>query len=172
MRKFILGLAVAASALTAGAADFKFTYTVTPEPGEVTELNEINLNFPEFEWMDIYIHSYITLTRDGESIKITSDAAWETPDITIIPSTTQTETGTYVLNIPAGTIVGSDYDWNSYNSPEDITVTWTICTTGVEARLAEQEGETIVYNLQGVRIMDTENLPSGIYIINGKKVRK
>lgn len=170
MRKFILGIAVAVSALAAEASNF--TYTVTPEPGEVTELSEIKLNFPEFECMEIYYHSQIKLAYDGEAISIGMDAAWDTPDITITPRTELTDAGTYVLNIPAGSIVGYDNEWNEIPSPEDITLTWTISSTAVEMQFASPEEDIVVYNLQGVRIMDTENLPSGIYIINGKKVRK
>lgn len=60
---------------------------------------------------------------------------------------------------------------NFYNIEEDIT-------SSVNNVLVENEGRYTVFNLQGVCILDTydaeevESLPSGIYIINGRKVAK
>ena len=41
--------------------------------------------------------------------------------------------------------------------------------TGIE-KIEDVDGEIVVYNLQGNRILDIDNLERGIYIINGKKV--
>ena len=41
--------------------------------------------------------------------------------------------------------------------------------TGIED-MEDVDGEIVVYNLQGNRILDVDNLERGIYIVNGKKV--
>lgn len=41
--------------------------------------------------------------------------------------------------------------------------------TGIED-IEDVDGEIVVYNLQGNRILDVDNLERGIYIVNGKKV--
>ena len=53
---------------------------------------------------------------------------------------------------------------------EDITVT-ALFTANTGLENIEDSEEMIVYDLNGQRILDTENLKQGIYIINGKKVR-
>jgi hypothetical protein len=50
------------------------------------------------------------------------------------------------------------------------TITVSSVTSGINAIDADNLAEKVVYNLQGVKIANTENLPAGIYIINGKKV--
>ena len=52
---------------------------------------------------------------------------------------------------------------------EDITVT-AIFTANTGLEKIEESEEKIVYGLNGQRILDTENLKQGVYIINGKKV--
>ena len=52
---------------------------------------------------------------------------------------------------------------------EDITVT-AIFTANTGLEKIEESEEKIVYDLNGQRILDTENLKQGVYIINGKKV--
>ena len=42
-----------------------------------------------------------------------------------------------------------------------------VSVSSVTAKVAEPDGA--VYNLQGIRMVDTTNLPKGIYIKNGKK---
>ena len=42
-----------------------------------------------------------------------------------------------------------------------------VSVSSVTAKVAEPDGA--VYNLQGIRMTDTTNLPKGIYIKNGKK---
>ncbi len=43
-------------------------------------------------------------------------------------------------------------------------------TTGIDRVEAEGTAPRVIYNLQGIRMADTDNLPAGIYIIDGKKV--
>jgi hypothetical protein len=50
------------------------------------------------------------------------------------------------------------------------TIAVSSVTSGINAIDADNLAGKVVYNLQGVKIANTENLPVGIYIINGKKV--
>lgn len=53
-----------------------------------------------------------------------------------------------------------------------VAITYEDIPTGVEA--VEMESEAEIYNISGVRMPSTslENLPAGLYIVNGKKVVK
>ncbi|TGY78227.1 hypothetical protein [Lepagella muris] len=53
---------------------------------------------------------------------------------------------------------------------------YTEKSSGVEAVAPVENGRTVVFNLQGIKVLDTDNkaevydLPAGIYIVNGKKI--
>ena len=54
---------------------------------------------------------------------------------------------------------------------KDITITGSFVldnTTAIDR--VEGDGERVIYDLNGLRIIDVENLEKGIYIVNGKKV--
>lgn len=58
------------------------------------------------------------------------------------------------------------------NSPTKVSVKISE-TVGVENVSVADDADAVIYNLQGVRLDTTaDRLPSGIYIINGRKVRK
>jgi spore germination protein GerM len=51
------------------------------------------------------------------------------------------------------------------------TIALTATTNGIEEIGVDNNAETIIYNLQGIRInSQIENLPAGFYIVNGKKI--
>lgn len=67
-----------------------------------------------------------------------------------------------------------DSDGN-YSFAVDSDVTLRIgSSSGITGITADKaEGETVIYNLQGIRMnRDLDALPAGIYIVNGKKVIK
>jgi len=45
-------------------------------------------------------------------------------------------------------------------------------TTALENTSVEQSQSAEVYNLQGQRVSNTDQLPKGVYIANGKKIMK
>ena len=53
---------------------------------------------------------------------------------------------------------------------KDITINGSYNYTAIEEVVAEKENVDAIYNLNGLRVIDTVNLKSGIYIMNGKKV--
>ncbi len=50
------------------------------------------------------------------------------------------------------------------------SVALDVNTSAIEEISGDDEAVKVVYNLQGIRMADPENLPAGIYVINGKKV--
>ena len=86
--------------------------------------------------------------------------------------------GTYILEIPDGYFV----DGNG-REVKGITLKYTVKndsgeTAGIEDIIAESKNGLTVYTTMGVKVVETTDasiinaLPSGIYIINGKKVVK
>ena len=54
---------------------------------------------------------------------------------------------------------------------DEVETTVTVSTTsGVLSIFADENGEVVVYNMQGVRVKNTQKLDRGFYIINGRKV--
>lgn len=53
---------------------------------------------------------------------------------------------------------------------KDITINGSYNYTSIEDIVVEKENVDAIYNLNGLRVTDTDNLKSGIYIMNGKKV--
>lgn len=77
--------------------------------------------------------------------------------------TVPTEDGVYVFNIAQGAFVGTEG-----NMSVEINKEYTLTSSNGVDMIETVDGETVVYNLQGVRV-NAENLPAGIYIVNGKK---
>ena len=79
-----------------------------------------------------------------------------------------------VIEVPEPTKNGYTFDGWSYvpatMPAENITVTgsFTQIETGIDQVLIDS-GEVIIYDLNGLRIVDVHELKRGVYIINGKK---
>ncbi len=52
----------------------------------------------------------------------------------------------------------------------DIYLTAEMAPVGIEKLIGDGEQNTVIYDLQGCRVLDNQNLKAGIYIVNGKKV--
>lgn len=85
--------------------------------------------------------------------------------------TVYTQSGNYVLNIPKGMFFDSD---NDIENPE-WTIIWTIGTSGISGIFNDSESIN-VYDVNGRPMFKSGNadqlnqLPTGVYVINGKKV--
>lgn len=81
--------------------------------------------------------------------------------------------GTYEITIPAGTFWEAGYEANAL--PETKLTVTVNEPAGIDSVVADN-GVYVVYNLQGVKLMETENvedlnnLSDGLYIINNSKV--
>ncbi len=150
-------------------------YTVTPEPGAVTELSEIVLDFAEGPMLS---EGFPTLKiDDNEPIRL-DDPMVEYPEDWLDPSCkyiqtlpqTYTEKGVYVITYPYG------YFNNFMGEPlAAIELTYMIGTTGIEAVYGDVENIN-AYTLDGRQVIangnadDVKALAPGYYVINGKKV--
>lgn len=77
-------------------------------------------------------------------------------------ATNEAKPGTYEIVLSGG--YDNNYEYTLINGTMVI-----IDTTGINAIDLDLE-KNVVYDLNGLRITETENLTRGIYIINGKKV--
>ena len=154
------------------------TRIVTPDPdGEkLTELSRISIIYSDY--------SSAGLGGGKATLAIGNAAAVNLPDAefgvewneVVQPlGDTYTANGTYVISFPEGYfLLGDTGDVQS----KAFVLTYTIGTAGITDIVADAEGMYNIYNLNGVRVLTTDNgadiarLAPGIYIINGKKVYK
>lgn len=108
---------------------------------------------------------YTTMTEDGNGHIDMMDGALKVTE----PITTN---GTYILEIPTG------YFIDGYgNNIEGVTLKYTVQNdgTGIEDVVTENANSWVVYNVLGVKVMETTDatelntLAKGLYIINGVK---
>lgn len=91
--------------------------------------------------------------------------------------------GSAVKIIPAaGSALACTVDGQAVNADSEGNFLFTVAgdhnvslgmnnTTGIEiVDTDSSDAPVVIYNLQGIRMSDIDNLPAGIYIINGKKV--
>lgn len=84
-----------------------------------------------------------------------------------IPQVVKETEGDIVLSAKTSSDDGWVYTISNAQLPFASNGTNAVDAIGVE------KGETVIYNLQGVRVQTSlENLPAGIYIVNGKKIAK
>lgn len=153
------------------------TITVTPAEGTVTSLSTITLTFPDYDYAErilttVYLYAADTVRTTGT---VQSNAATGGNTFTINLAETVSGEGTYTLNVPAGTLsLWADPDDHPISC--DLNFTWTIqATTGISNIATTANERYEVYTVSGMRILSTAdrselgNLPTGLYIINGKK---
>ena len=150
-------------------------YTVTPEVGNVTSLQTIDVIFDSHS--EISFGSGNPSLTDAAGNSYTVNEGWG-PDWDILNWATFTiaeeitAEGTYTLTLPAGHI---NYEDGSSNV-KDIKLTWTIGNATAISNIFAAEGNVEIYNANGqlVKRGDASAIktlaPNKMYIINGKKV--
>lgn len=87
-----------------------------------------------------------------------------------------TYNGEYVITIAKGSygnqVWKADAEYGRSNEMQELKFTLVDGVSGIDTISDDTTGETVIYNLQGIRVNSIENLPAGVYIVNGKKVRK
>ena len=155
-------------------------FVLDPEDGAVVkELSEIYMTFDN-EYYDIYLDPYTIYLMDEnwDNVPFKVEQSAESANTYIITITDEagnpasvTTAGTYMLAFePEAIMCEGDVDF--YINYDMLMFTFTVDpnASGVETINANKAPEG-VYNLMGVKVADTtENLPAGIYIVNGKKV--
>ena len=150
-------------------------YTVTPEVGNVTSLQTIDVIFDSHS--EISFGSGNPSLTDAAGNSYTVNEGWG-PDWNILNwarftiAEEITAEGTYTLTLPAGHINYEDGNSNV----KDIKFTWTIGNATAISNIFAAEGNVEIYNANGqlVKRGDARAIktlaPNKMYIINGKKV--
>ena len=150
-------------------------YTVTPEEGNVTSLQTIDVIFDSHS--EISFGSGNPSLTDAAGNSYTVNEGWG-PDWNILNwarftiAEEITAEGTYTLTLPAGHINYEDGNSNV----KDIKFTWTIGNATAISNIFAAEGNVEIYNANG-QLVKSGNAsaiktlaPNKMYIINGKKV--
>ncbi len=132
-------------------------------------------------------YTYATLTK-GEEEVATIEASnikegyIEDPEtnllIVTIPEDVTLDEGDYTLTVPKDAYLAYDYYYWADAQPTDLVATFTITATGINTIAAEKAATNDVYTTTGICILrnasanQINQLPKGIYIIGGKKIRK
>ena len=164
--------------------------SVTPEAGStVTELSEIVLDFGasnEVGPIDMEKKTVTLESADGKSFSCSIDYASQSSAVLINVTTPITEEGTYTLTIPEATIYNSTYDMGfvdenntplgDFYNPELVYVFHVDDATGISAIKTDANGNVKVYTIDGVYVGEgpavetINNLPAGVYVVNGTKI--
>lgn len=146
MKKFYLA-AMAISMATIANADI--IYTVNPAPGEVKELETIEIigdsRYLELESLSM---GDLGVMKDGKFFSgIRYSALGSAPKLTITLKNPATEPGTYTLTIPKDSFLAYSDDYATETMNDEVTLTYTIkrvvTDTGLDFTTVPAEGETI-----------------------------
>lgn len=154
---------------------------VEPKETGVSSLPEITVSFNDImmiqpnEPMEIRLNQTV-ISTDELMTPIQSEDTGDISGYKFNVSSLTQENGTYEFVLPEGAflLVGEDGKF-SVNKEEFIEYTVTT-VTGITDVVEALEGRYVVYNVNGILVLDTENaadlqgLSQGLYIINGKKV--
>ncbi len=164
------------------------TVTVTPAAGTVSALSEFKFEYSiGIGWGADPYSSVKVFDADGAEVayvasiqtqlEIEGDGGNADAINTYIMAylnTTINEPGDYTLVIPwTALTLGTQFNADGYKGQE---VAYTIVTTGVEDIEIAGSAAFDVYNLQGIKVLSgasreaLNNLPRGLYIVNGEKV--
>ena len=88
--------------------------------------------------------------------------------------TKDTTLGSYRWYMSVRDRMGSGAEYENYARPIEILIVGEDDTTGIVALddKASASKNDKIYTLDGRQVTDFETLPSGIYIVNGKKIYK
>lgn len=146
--------------------------TVDPEEGTYStgkEIAAITLTFAE--GVEAVKGASATLAGVDNSYAETAEFKAVDGGFKVTFASTPTESGNYVLTVTPGMFGDEGFvKTGTGKASAPISIKYTIDhTVGVSAITAVKDGA--IYNLQGVRVNTTvENLPAGIYVIDGKKI--
>lgn len=151
---------------------------VIATPSEDTvlaSLSQIILEFPDYQGV-YYSSTKGTATvydKDGNAVATLKDdyvSGLEDNKIALEVVPEITANGTYTVEFPARvfTLVGEQmYDDQASTA---FTLTYNVdSAVGIEA-IATEEADAPVYRIDGTRVINSDNLPAGIYIRGGKKI--
>lgn len=158
---------------------------VTPAAGNVTELSEVSISWPGsmggFDNLNkgtgtvtaTYNNNPFTgfkVSYEWSSEAAMADGEGADGDMLVLTFDENLENGTYVVTIPGGFVNVSDIDKGTLEN-EPLVLTYNLNVQGSGVGSLTVEGALNIYNLNGVKVGESlNNLPAGVYIVNGKKV--
>lgn len=151
------------------AKDYKYVITPTPET-TVTSLAEIVIEFTNAETAELYNKHQLSLRKTDYAYYGTPDVEAvenaEHPTFRLTFATAASENGTYQFEAYTGA-----FTLDGVQESPEIQVEFTLDSTGSVISIeADNDEDGAIYNLQGIRLDgEWSDLPSGIYIRNGKK---
>ncbi|MCH5220762.1 MAG: hypothetical protein J1F05_00310 [Muribaculaceae bacterium] len=135
------------------------SYSVEPTPGStVSEIKTISLT----STVDYPSRPYTTakLYINEEPVEFTGSASGHTVTYTL--TTPITETGRYVVRIPASSF-DTDEDWDETNDLFEFVLYVDSTTKLIDEVVSADNAKREIYNIQGVRVENVQ--PGNIYII-------
>lgn len=153
------------------------TYTLDPADGQTVEtIKEVTVAFPETaEGVDEYGSKSGIVIKQGDKVVATCSTWVNGGDnyesFRLIFDNEIKEKGVYTLVIPADTFKDYSTEGDNVVTNPEITATYNVIgESGIDSIEADNNAGVEIYNLQGVRVAtDSQNLPAGLYIVNGKK---
>lgn len=157
-------------------------YEITPAPDtNVENLSNITIKFPEASYLSYAgIASGIKLTLpDGTVVKRKASPNLTSNSASFSFVVADWAPGTYTLNIPKGLFCINNPYWEEEDGTgnvQAITASWTIGNTPSGVEVNGADATITVFSIDGVKLLENapaeelDNLPAGLYIVNGKKV--
>lgn len=148
MRKILLGLSLLA--IAGGANAQQANYVAFPEPGQVNDLEEVSVVFPDFYEAEIIVKDEITVTKDGVPVEGVKKSYDENAVIIKLPERT-TAPGVYEFTIGKDALeLWNDASYSGSQTLSDpITLTYTIgggASQDVKFQVYPVEGEVFELN--------------------------
>ena len=142
-----------------------------PKPGDIEKFtdNSVLIEFPDVWELTEVDKTKVMITSNDEKLVLGTDFDVRCVMFFIQVEFLKNPTGKIVITFKPGAIKGKDADDKDVSNTEDIVLTYNLRTSGIDEVIYDNLN-TRVFNLQGIEIKHTENLPTGIYIINGKKI--
>ena len=155
--------------------------TISPAETSVETLPEITVTFDNImtinpnDPMEIRLNQTI-ISTDEFMTPIQDEDTGDVNGYKFNVSKLTEEKGTYEFVLPEGAflLIGED---GSFNVNQEGFVEFSVTTsTGINEVVDALDGRYVVYNINGILVLDTDNaaelagLTPGLYIINGKKV--
>lgn len=167
-----------------GPDSLQVTSTSPAEGEQLKSIKEVDVTFEsEVEWVSPYGNNYFKLYKNGAECELPDDIIlypakngsngikyYIFNTSYMLDSISLDEGAQYKLVIPAGLVYKVS---NPDSRNDEIVINFTgIQATGINGvSAAQQNASENVYTLSGIRVKDNiKNLPTGIYIIKGKKV--
>ncbi len=154
------------------------SYSIVPtsiDPAEGTYVNgkmisEITLSFAD--GVEMVAGASATLAGVDNSYRQTASFTANPDGGYKVTFPVATDNGKYLFTVAAGQFGDSGFVSNGIGKGSaPISISYTVNSSSGVVEISGVEADSDIYNLQGIRMNSgADNLPAGLYIINGKKI--